>query len=164
MSIELRRDVPHGLVGAPTDSGITTKDDGVAAEPSTSDVARSDALKDMFKTRTKLWTFWGAFGLWTVVMNLSASTTYLYLAFATSYFGSNPKLSTISLLTAILGGVTQPFWGRLADMSRRSASLILALALYVVGYALSAGSKSVEALAAGQVLYSIGELTSVGKS
>lgn len=101
-------------------------------------------------------TFWACFVLFTIALALSGDTTYLYLAFATSSFTANTLLSTIALLTAILEAVCQPFWGKMADASRRSWCLILSVAWYTIGYALSASAQSVQALAAGQVVYSLG--------
>ena len=120
-------------------------------------VAAMEAFRDEGTPRSRSYVFWGAFVLFTVSLALSNDTTYLYLAFATSNFASNPILSTIALLIAVLSGVCQPFWGRLADASRRSWCLALSVALYTVGYALSAGCTSVQGLAAGQVIYALAE-------
>lgn len=54
-------------------------------------------------------------------------------------------------------GVINPFWAKLADLSARSWCLFASVLLYAVGYACSAGAPNVEGLAAGQVIYTIGE-------
>jgi MFS family permease len=54
-------------------------------------------------------------------------------------------------------GVINPFWAKLADLSARSYCLLASVLLYAIGYACSAGAPNVETLAAGQVIYTIGE-------
>lgn len=59
-----------------------------------------------------------------------------------------------------MAGIINPFWAKLADMSSRGWCLLAATMLYTIGYACTAGSLSIHALAAGQVIYTIGELNS----
>lgn len=119
-------------------------------------VTRIDSFRRSLGTRSQLRLFLLAMLIWTIALAISSDTTFLYLAFATSYFGSNPLQSTIALLTSIVGAVCQPFWAKLADISSRPSCLAGAVVLYTVGYAVCAGSRTVTALAGGQVLYSLG--------
>ena len=100
--------------------------------------------------------FWAAFIIWTIALALSSDTTNLYLAFATSHFNQNPLLSTIALLTSVMGAVLQPFWGKLADVSARPLSLAISLGLYTLGYIMTSASQSVRTLAVGQIIYNVG--------
>jgi hypothetical protein len=63
-----------------------------------------------------------------------------------------------------MAGIINPFWATLADMSSRGWCLLAATMLYTIGYACTAGSSGIHALAAGQVIYTIGEPISYPKT
>jgi MFS family permease len=144
-----------------SDAEIDSKDDIELAAPGESAPQEPTALNRknplaVYDTRRKRVAFWAAFLTFTVALAIASDTTYLYLSFATSFFAQNSLLGTIGLLTSVLGAVTQPFWGKLADMSARSVSLLASLLLFVLGYVICAAATSVKAIAAGQVIYNIG--------
>jgi hypothetical protein len=60
-------------------------------------MTRVEAFHQVFDSPIKLSAFWAAFVLRAVALAVSTNTTYLYLAFATSYFEGNPLLSTIAV-------------------------------------------------------------------
>lgn len=109
------------------------------------------------KTKAARIRFWLFFLAFTVALAVASSTTLLYLSFATSYFQYDSLLSTIALLTSVLSAVAQPLWGKLVDASARSWCLVVALSFTTIGYTVSAVAPSVNALSAGQILYTIGE-------
>ncbi|KLO09863.1 MFS general substrate transporter [Schizopora paradoxa] len=119
-------------------------------------ITRIEAFRQVYNSPSKLYMFWSAFIIWTIALALTFDTSGLYLAFATSHFNQNPLLSTIGLLTSVMGAVIQPFWGKLADVSARPLSLAISLALYTLGYIVSSACKSVQALAAGQIISNVG--------
>jgi MFS family permease len=56
-----------------------------------------------------------------------------------------------------MAGIINPFWAKLADMSSRGWCLLAATLLYTIGYACTAGSSGIHALATGQVIYTVGK-------
>ena len=110
----------------------------------------------VYNTRRKKWAFWTGFLIFSVALAIATDTTFLYLSFATSSFSQNTLLSTIGLLTSVLSAVTQPFWGKLADRSERSISLLCSLVLFVTGYIICAAAPTITSLGAGQVIYTVG--------
>lgn len=66
--------------------------DHVDADAVAPAVARIEEFHRVFDSHIKLSAFWAAFVLWAVALAVSTDTRYLYLAFATSYFGGNPLL------------------------------------------------------------------------
>ncbi|RSH86567.1 uncharacterized protein EHS24_004836 [Apiotrichum porosum] len=96
-------------------------------------VSRIEAFRRLYNTSKKQTFFWVAFVCWALALDISSATTGLYLSFATSFFGQHPILSTITLLTAVMAAVIQPFWGKLADMAARPICLLLSLLLYTLG-------------------------------
>lgn len=65
-------------------------------------------------------------------------------------------IGTIAVVTAIMSAVSQPFIAKIADLLSRPAALAIGVFLYVIGYIVVASSKNVEAVVAGQVIYTLG--------
>jgi hypothetical protein len=74
-------------------------------------MTRVEAFHQVFDSPIKLSAFWAAFVLRAVALAVSTNTTYLYLAFATSYF---EDIRHGCRDPAFLG---QAFLGKLTDMS-----------------------------------------------
>ncbi|KAJ7624500.1 major facilitator superfamily domain-containing protein [Roridomyces roridus] len=118
-------------------------------------VTRIEALYRVF-TGWKIWMLYGSLAVISFVYALSSSTTYTYEAFAASSFESHSLIGAISVATSIIGGVSRPFIAKLADLASRPAALSISVFLYALGYIIVAASKTIGAVAAGQVLYAMG--------
>ncbi|KAL1412987.1 hypothetical protein Q8F55_000736 [Vanrija albida] len=143
------------LVTPTTDARPDPAGAGPTPPPASRGAAQMDALHTVF-TGARVYLLWAAIGLVFYLYSLSYSTTYVYAAFATSSFGAHTVVGTVAVVTAVLSGVVQPFNARVADLVSRPAALALALALYTLGYALTAGARTVAAVVAGQALYTLG--------
>ncbi|WWC85163.1 uncharacterized protein L201_000020 [Kwoniella dendrophila CBS 6074] len=120
-------------------------------------VAKIEALYTVFGKGAKLWVLWGAIALISCAYALSSQTTYYYVPFATSAFGEHTVLGTISVITAIMAGVAKPFIAKLADLWSRPFAIAVGVVFYTIGYIVVAASKNVEDVAAGQVIYTLGD-------
>ncbi|KAF8914570.1 major facilitator superfamily domain-containing protein [Mucidula mucida] len=152
--------LPHSLDGdqdaekasvdtPPTSSNVDEQwqDDGVT---------KIEALYFVFGRGWKLWALWGSIALLNYVYTLSSGTTFTYVQYATSSFSKHTILGTISVATAIITGVSKPFIAKLADLTSRPLAISVMVVLYVVGYIVIASSKTVEAVCAGEVIYTPG--------
>jgi hypothetical protein len=63
---------------------------------------------------------YSALGLFCYANSLEGNTTYNYQQFAVSSFGAHPLLSTINILTSIMGGVIKPFVSKVSSLLRLS--------------------------------------------
>ncbi|KAM0789489.1 hypothetical protein ACM66B_000309 [Microbotryomycetes sp. NB124-2] len=116
-------------------------------------VSRIEALYLVFGRGWKLWSLFGSLLVFCYATSLASNTTYVYLQFATSQYGAHSLLGSITTAIGIIRGVGQPF---LADSTSRPVAYLFSLLCYVVGFAIIAGSTSVQAVAAGEVVYTIG--------
>ncbi|KAL1689797.1 hypothetical protein GGG16DRAFT_93155 [Schizophyllum commune] len=119
-------------------------------------VTRIEALYLVFGKGWALWGLWLSIGLIFYVYTLSSGTTYTYLSYATSSYLEHTLIGTISVATAIIAAVSKPFLAKLADLTSRPTALALSVLLYTVGYIVVASSTSVNAVAAGEVIYTPG--------
>ncbi|KIY70184.1 hypothetical protein CYLTODRAFT_442186 [Cylindrobasidium torrendii FP15055 ss-10] len=119
-------------------------------------VTKIEALYLVFGKGWKLWMLWISMGLINYVYTLSSGTTYTYLQYATSAYSEHTFLGTISVATAIITGVSKPFLAKLADLSSRPMALSVSVGLFTIGYIIIAASKSVNAVAAGEIIYTPG--------
>ncbi|WWC69773.1 uncharacterized protein I206_103716 [Kwoniella pini CBS 10737] len=119
-------------------------------------VAKIEALYVVFGKGTKLWILWFSIGLISCAYALSDMTTYYYVPFATSAFGEHTVLGTISVITAIMAGVAKPFIAKLADLWSRPVAIAFGVIFYTIGYIVVAASKTVADVAAGEVIYTLG--------
>ncbi|KAF9055230.1 MFS general substrate transporter [Hymenopellis radicata] len=119
-------------------------------------VTKIEALYIVFGRGWKLWALWGSIALLNYVYTLSSGTTYTYVQYATSSFSKHTILGTISVATAIITGVSKPFIAKLADLTSRPLAISVMVVLYVVGYIVIASSTTVEAVCAGEVIYTPG--------
>lgn len=129
---------------------------GPPSETNPAGVNRIESLYEVFGTGWKLRGFWAALLLWIIAFNMSGATSYVYLPFATSAFEMHTIIGTIGVVTLIMGGVLPPFWAKTADLLSRPWALLGALVFYTLGYAVTAGSNTVSAVSAGQVVYTMG--------
>ena len=78
------------------------------------------------------------------------------LSFATSAFGTHTITSTVSVVTSIMAGVAKPFLAKAADITTRPLVVACSVGFFAVGFAMVAGSKTVDTVVAGEVIYTIG--------
>ncbi|WVF72017.1 hypothetical protein IAT40_006829 [Kwoniella sp. CBS 6097] len=121
-----------------------------------SGVAGIEGLHEVYKEGKWFWALWGSIFLLSYVYSLAQSTTPLYTQFATSSYDSHSLLGTIGTITTIMAGVVLPFIAKIADLFSRPTAISACLVLYVIGYAVIAGSKNVETVAAAQVISTLG--------
>jgi MFS family permease len=76
--------------------------------------------------------------------------------FATSSYGLHTIVSTISTVNAIMAAVAQPFIAKIADLISRPWALTISIFFYTLGFIIVAASKNVQAVVAGQVIYTLG--------
>ncbi|KAL1742280.1 hypothetical protein HDZ31DRAFT_75610 [Schizophyllum fasciatum] len=119
-------------------------------------VTRIEALYLVFGKGWALWGLWLSIGLIFYVYTLSSGTTYTYLSYATSSYSEHTLIGTIAVATAIIAAVSKPFLAKLADLTSRPMALTISVILYTVGYIVVASSTSVNAVAAGEVIYTPG--------
>lgn len=75
---------------------------------------------------------------------------------ATSAFGQHSSLGAINLAEQIISAIGQPFFARISDVTSRPTTYTICLCLYIIGYAIIAGSSSVSHIAAGTLFMTLG--------
>ncbi|KXN85124.1 Siderophore iron transporter 3 [Leucoagaricus sp. SymC.cos] len=97
-----------------------------------------------------------ALGLAAYIYSLDGTTTYTYLAFATSSFGHHSLISTIQVAQSIIVAVGKPVIAKIADVRSRGSAYVIVLIFYVVGYIVIASARNTQAIAGGIVVYAVG--------
>lgn len=87
---------------------------------------------------------------------LDANLRRTFIGYATNDLGQHSLLSTISVVSSVVGAASQPTYARLSDVFGRVELIAVALLSFVVGTVLQSQAKSVEILAAGTVFYRMG--------
>ncbi|OTA01258.1 siderophore transporter [Trichoderma parareesei] len=89
--------------------------------------------------------------------SLDSSTTSYYSVDASSYFKQHSSvLATLSIATNIISAVSKPFIAKISDITSRPYTYLLILGFYVIGYIITATSKSISAFVVGEVFVAIG--------
>ncbi|KAF9020549.1 MFS general substrate transporter [Hymenopellis radicata] len=152
----------HDDAKSHTDSSIE-KQPEVRAEPTTIPesvgVARIEALYKVFggSKGKPLWLLYISIALLAYVYSLDSNTTSSFLPFATSAFSAHATIGTIDTACDIIGAVGKPFIAKFADVTSRPRAYVFSVLWYIVGYIVIASSKSVGAVCAGMVLYTVGK-------
>lgn len=90
------------------------------------------------------------------VQGLVSGVSGSLLPYITSDFALHSLTPTTSILSAVIGGVTNLSISKVLDIFGRPQGYILCAVLCTVGLAMSAGCNNVEAYAASQVFYTVG--------
>lgn len=90
------------------------------------------------------------------VTSLDANTSYLYLNFACSEFGSLASFSTIAIVQQLCFAIAKPPIAKLSDVFGRAEAYAFSLILYVCGYLFVAKAPSLNQLIGGIGLQSTG--------
>lgn len=99
---------------------------------------------------------WASIYLISYVYSLAGATTLTYLQIATSAYGQHALLGTITIVNAVVSAAGQPFVAKLLDLGSRPAGYACGIVFYVLGFIVVGSSKSVETVAGGQVLTTVG--------
>ncbi|XP_006455502.1 hypothetical protein AGABI2DRAFT_187797 [Agaricus bisporus var. bisporus H97] len=102
------------------------------------------------------WFLFAGLGLSAYVYSLDGTTTYNYLAFATSSFGHHSLISTIQVAQSIIIAVGKPVIAKFADVRSRGSAYLLALIFYAIGYIVIASAGNTATIAGGIIIYAVG--------
>ncbi|KAF8887863.1 drug:h+ antiporter [Gymnopilus junonius] len=141
------KDAEHGLTPS-----VSSESTDAAAHGG---VKAVEATQKVYGKYSKWFLFIGL-GLSAYIYSLDGTTTYNYLAFATSSFDHHSLISTIQVAQSIIIAVGKPVIAKIADVSSRGSAYFIVLVFYVIGYIVIASANSVNAIAGGIVLYAIG--------
>lgn len=129
---------------------------GVAEEESKSPgVLRAEALLEVMTPRDKIAIGVGIF-LLSFVCYFNRAVAVTYESYATSEFGDQSLIATISIVTTVVSAATYPVAAKMSDIAGRLELLILSVVLYVVGTVLLAACKNIQTYAGGSVIQIFG--------
>lgn len=114
-----------------------------------------EAAEKVYGKYSKWFLFIGL-ALASYIYSLDGSTTYTYLAYATSTFEEHSLISSIQVAQSIIIACGKPVMAKLADTTSRGTAYLAVLLFYVIGYIVIASAHSVGAIAAGIILYAVG--------
>ncbi|KII91403.1 hypothetical protein PLICRDRAFT_173255 [Plicaturopsis crispa FD-325 SS-3] len=135
--------------GAPDVGSIVAEDDAHIG------VTKVELAEKVYGRYSK-WALFISLGLASYIYSLDSSTTYNYLAFATSSFGEHSLISSIQVAQSMIIAVGKPVIAKVADVSSRGTAYLGVLIFYVVGYIVIASAKNVGTVAGGIVIYAVG--------
>ena len=99
---------------------------------------------------------WASIYLIAYVYSLAGATTASYLQIATSAYAEHALLGTITIVNAVVAAAGQPFVAKILDLASRPAGYAAGIGFYVLGFIVVASSGTVQAVAGGQVLGTVG--------
>ncbi|KAI0337328.1 drug:h+ antiporter [Trametopsis cervina] len=106
------------------------------------------------------WSKWFLFlglGLASYIYSLDGSTTYTYLAYATSTFGEHSLISSVQVAQSIIVACGKPVIAKFADTtSRGTAYLAVCTSGTLFRYIVIASAQNVGSIASGIILYAVG--------
>ncbi|GAA6008034.1 uncharacterized protein JCM10292_000719 [Rhodotorula paludigena] len=158
---------PHAASPCATEDAKSTKsslthdsEDGPVQQTETVEqdpgVTRIEALYKVFGTGRLIWLLYISIGLMCYITALAQNTTSTFLAFATSAFSKHSLLGAISVAVSLIGAVAKPVIAKVADITSRPWAYAVSLVFYVLGFIIVAASNNVNAVAAGELFYTIG--------
>ncbi|GAA5883462.1 hypothetical protein JCM16303_003809 [Sporobolomyces ruberrimus] len=128
---------------------------GAAPPAYTSGVRKVENAQRVWGRNSKIALFVGV-ALASYIYSLEGTTTYQYLAYATSDFSAHSLLGAIGTAQAIILAVTKPFAAKFADVAGRAEAFCLSAFFYCLGFIIIAACKNIHTYAAGAVLYYFG--------
>lgn len=87
---------------------------------------------------------------------LDGNTRLTFIGYATNDLGQHSLLSTIGVVSSVVGAASQPTYARLSDVFGRVELICVAILSFIVGTILQSQAKSVQMLSAGTVFYRMG--------
>ncbi|KAH9926641.1 uncharacterized protein BXZ73DRAFT_102896 [Epithele typhae] len=145
-------ELPDSEKASPTSH---TRKDSVGVEQDQG-VTKVEATILVFGRGWKFRLLWASLCLMRYVYSLANGTTSTYVQYATSSFSEHTILGTISVATLLVSGLSTPFLAKLADLASRPVALLVALVLFTLGYIIVAASNTVDAVAGGEIIYTLG--------
>ncbi|GAA5991512.1 hypothetical protein JCM5350_005191 [Sporobolomyces pararoseus] len=123
--------------------------------PYTSGVRKVENAQRVWGRNSKIALFVGV-ALASYIYSLEGTTTYQYMAYATSSFSAHSLLGAIGTAQAIILAVTKPFAAKFADTMGRAEAFCLSAFFYCLGFIIIAACKDIHAYAAGALIYYFG--------
>ncbi|KAJ5096897.1 hypothetical protein N7456_007618 [Penicillium angulare] len=118
-------------------------------------VRRIEILASHFGLWDRVFLFASLF-LVAYVYGLDGTVRYTYQPYATQSYGQHSLLATVNVLRAVIAAAAQPTAAKVADVFGRVELIIISIIFYTIGTIVETFAKSVEAFAAGAVIYQIG--------
>ncbi|KAJ3846885.1 drug:h+ antiporter [Lentinula lateritia] len=120
-----------------------------------SGVLKVEAASKVYGRYSRIALFTGL-GFAAYIYSLDNQTTSSYIAFAASDLGGHSLISSIQTAQSIILACGKPIIAKFADISSRGTAYVVALLFHVMGYTIIASAQSINAVAAGIVLFAIG--------
>ncbi|KAJ5791284.1 uncharacterized protein N7518_008295 [Penicillium psychrosexuale] len=118
-------------------------------------VRRIEIITSHFRFWDRIFLFIAIF-LIAYVYGLDGTVRYTYQPYATQSYGEHSLLATINVLRAVIAAAAQPTAAKVADVFGRVELILLSIVFYTVGTIVEACATTLEAFAAGAVIYQIG--------
>ncbi|KAF9529935.1 drug:h+ antiporter [Crepidotus variabilis] len=106
--------------------------------------------------RYSKWFLFVSLGLAAYVYSLDGTTTWNYLAFATSAFKDHSTISTIAVAQSVIISCGKPVIAKVADVGSRGTAYFAVLVFYVIGYIIIASAKNIGTVGGGIIIYAVG--------
>lgn len=92
-----------------------------------------------------------------IVYELDNSTVYVYQSYSTSSFDKLSLVASLGTAGSIIFAVVKPPIAKLSNIIGRGETYLFTISCYILSYILCASAKSINAYAAGYVIYCIGQ-------
>ncbi|TYJ53742.1 hypothetical protein B9479_005650 [Cryptococcus floricola] len=145
--------LPQDVEAGPSDELYYGEEQG--DEEVLTGVSKVEAAAAVWGPKSQWFLFIGI-ALSAYIYSLDGTTTWQYLAYATSYVLEHSVSGTITTANAIIIAVGKPMMAKLADVVGRGETFIIVAVLYCIGYIVIATANDVGQIAGGQVIYSFG--------
>ncbi|GAA5964033.1 hypothetical protein JCM3765_007847 [Sporobolomyces pararoseus] len=123
--------------------------------PYTSGVRKVENAQRVWGRNSRIALFVGV-ALASYIYSLEGTTTYQYMAYATSSFSAHSLLGAIGTAQAIILAVTKPFAAKFADTAGRAEAFCASAFFYCLGFIVIAACKDIHTYAAGALIYYFG--------
>ncbi|EHK21609.1 uncharacterized protein TRIVIDRAFT_52812 [Trichoderma virens Gv29-8] len=101
---------------------------------------------------------WFGMFLLAIAVSLAGQTMLSYQPYALSEFNPHSMISVIGTIQYILYAIVRPALARAANIWGQLEAFSLSIAAILLGFAIDAASQNIGGLAAGQILYTIGQV------
>ncbi|RCK59047.1 Siderophore iron transporter 1 [Candida viswanathii] len=119
-------------------------------------VRKSEILYSQYQSVPMRIIFFASVFLVCYCYSIDGITRNNLMLYATSSYRNHSGFTTINVLTAVIGGVSQPIYARLSDRFGRVEILILSILFYSMGTVIQSQAYGFNRFAAGMVIYQLG--------
>lgn len=119
-------------------------------------VRKSEILYSQYQTVPLRILFFASVFLVCYCYSIDGITRNNLMLYATSSYRNHSGFTTINVLTAVIGGVSQPIYARLSDRFGRVEILIFSIIFYSMGTVIQSQAYGFNRFAAGSVIYQLG--------